>query len=195
MSASRSSRSSKSRSVVRSFNARNKPSPAIAASRPPWIFDGIDYGPARAAVRDLANWALDIAEKSLDDWPAARLHVRKTRRFIDARIGGKRSNAASLEDLEFTATLLTRIFDEDLGLGLSEVLTILDSISLPVDAVPVQRRAARVPVLVSLRATPQTIANGPMQTSPAARVPPLRFCDDCAYVHEHGDHVRHRNAA
>ena len=195
MSAYRSPRSTKSLRVVRSSNKRNKPSAAVAASRAPWIFDGIDYGPARAAVRDLANWALDIAEKSHDDWPAARVHIRKTRRFIDARIAGKRSNAASLEDLEFTASLLTRIFDEDLGLALSEALTILDSLSLPVDAVPVPRRAVRAPVLVSLRATPHTIANSAMRTLPAPPVPPLRFCDECAYVHEHGDHVRHRNAA
>lgn len=180
-----------------------KPSPAVAASRAPWIFDGIDYGPARAAVRDLANWALDIAEKSLDDWPAARVHIRKTRKFIEARIAGKRSNAASADDIMFTTDLLARIFDEDLGLGISEVLAILDALELPVDAVPMPRHARHAPSLASF--VPMLASITPM-IAPTLRaiahamptgvpVAPLRFCDGCGYVHEVGEHVRHRNAA
>ncbi|MGN6105492.1 MAG: hypothetical protein ACTHU0_10340 [Kofleriaceae bacterium] len=36
----------------------------------------------------------------------------------------------------FTAGLLARIFDEDLALGMSEAVTILDAIGLPTDVVP-----------------------------------------------------------
>jgi hypothetical protein len=183
-----------------------KPSPAVAASRAPWIFDGIDYGPARAAVRDLANWALDIAEKNIDDWPAARLHIRKTRKFVEARMAGKRSSAASTEDILFTTELLVRIFDEDLGLGISEALTILDALELPSEAVPMpryQKRASSIasfaPMLASLSSsiapTLRTLTKFAKPTATRVQVAPLRFCDACGYVHEVGEHVRHRNAA
>lgn len=206
MSSNRSSRSSKSSRVVRNSKKRKRASPAVAAARAPWISDGIDYGPARAAVRDLATWAFDLAENHLDDWPAARLHIRKTRQFIEARIAGKCSSTASVDDILFTADLLARIFDEDLDLGLSEALTILDMLELPLDAVAVHRPAHRAqdlaalaPVLASLTPmivpTLHTLVKTAMQSRPAAPVAPLRFCDACGYVHEQGDHVRHRNAA
>ena len=171
-----------------------KPSPAVAAARAPWIVDGIDYGPARAAVGDLANWALDIAERAVDDWPAGQVHVRNTRRFVSARLDDKKPRRVSIEDIWFTAELLARIFDEDLGLGLSDALTILDTLELPVEAVPMPRRPPRMPMLAPLRATLHTLAKSVMQT-PSATVAPLRFCDECGYVHEQSDHVRHRNAA
>jgi hypothetical protein len=172
-----------------------KPSPAVAAARAPWIYDGIDYGPARAAVRDLANWALDIADGAVDDWPVGQRHVRNTRRFVTARIEGKKPRRVSIDDIWFTAELLARIFDEDLGLGLSDALTILETLELPFDAVPVPRRAPRMPMLVPLRATLHTLAKSAMSASSAAPIAPLRFCDECGYVHEQSDHVRHRNAA
>ena len=172
-----------------------KPSPAVAAARAPWIFDGIDYGPARAAVRDLANWALDIAERAVDDWPVGQVHVRNTRRFVSARIEGKKHRRVSIDDFWFTAELLARIFDEDLGLGLSEAMTILETLDLPLDAVPVHRCAPRTPMLVPLRATLHTLVKSVMPTMTAAPVAPLRFCDECGYVHEQSEHVRHRNAA
>jgi hypothetical protein len=192
MSASRSSRSSR---FAGASKKRKKPSPAVAASRAPWIVDGIDYGPARAAVRDLANWALDIAECAVDDWPVGQVHVRNTRRFVTARIAGKEPRRVSVDDIWFTAELLARIFDEDLGLGLSEALTILETLELPFDAVPVPRRAARTPTLMPLRATLHTLAKSAMSASSAAAIAPLQFCDECGYVHEHSDHIRHRNAA
>ena len=195
MSASRSSRSSRLRQIHRASKKMKKPSPAVAASRAPWIYDGIDYGPARAAVRDLANWALDIAERAVDDWPRAQVHVRNTRRFVSARIEGKKPRRVSIDDVWFTAELLARIFDEDLGLGLSEALTILDTLELPIDPVPMPRRAPRMPMLVPLRAALQTLAKTATPTSHARPVAPLRFCDECGYVHEPSDHVRHRNAA
>jgi hypothetical protein len=172
-----------------------KPSAAVAAARAPWIFDGIDYGPARAAVRELANWALDIAERSVDDWPIAQEHVRNTRRFVTARLEGRKPRRVSLDDVWFTADLLARIFDEDLGLGLSDALTILETLELPSDAVPMPRCAPRKPMLVPLRATLQTLAKIAGPSPSVQQVAPLRFCDECGYVHEQSDHVRHRNAA
>jgi hypothetical protein len=194
MSASRSNRSSRSSRSARAPKKLKKASPAVAAARAPWIFEGIDYGPARAAVRDLANWALDIAERAVDDWPVGQLHVRNTRRFVSARIEGKTPRRVSVDDVLFTAELLARIFDEDLGLGLSEALTILETLELPLDPVPVHRQAPRMSKVVPLRTTLQSLARSAMTSSPAS-VAPLRLCDACGYVHELGDHVRHRNAA
>ena len=193
MSASRSSRSSRLRRIHRVSKKNKKPSPAVAAARAPWIYDGIDYGPARAAVRDLANWALDIAERAVDDWPTAQVHVRNTRRFVSARIEGKKVRRVSIDDVWFTAELLARIFDEDLGLGLSDALTILETLELPIDPVPMPRRAPRMPMLVPLRAALHTLAKTATPTPSARTVAPLRFCDECGYVHEQND--RHRNAA
>lgn len=195
MSASRSSRSSRIARV--SKKKRKKASPAVAAARAPWIVDGIDYGPARAAVRDLANWALNIAERAVDDWPAGQVHVRNTRRFVTARLEDKQPRRVSIDDVLFTADLLARIFDEDLGLGLSDALTILDSLELPLDAVPMPRRAPTAVPLTSMRslgATLHTLAKA-MPTSNVPPVAPLRFCDECGYLHEDSEHVRHRNAA
>ena len=209
MSSSRSSRSPKSARVVRNMKKRKKASPAVAAARAPWIFNGVDYGPARTAVRDLATWAFDLAESHVDDWPAARSHIRKTRQLIEARILGKRSKhegAVTVDDIVFTAELIARILDEDLGLSVSEALTILDKLELPLDAVAVHRPAPRArdlsalaPVLASITPlimpTLQTLAKTATHSAPATPVAPLRLCDGCGYVHEQGDHVRHRNAA
>ena len=192
MSASR-SRSGSSRSAR---SSKKKAAPAIAAARAPWIRNGIDYGPARAAIHELASWALDIAERAVDEWPAGRTHVCNTRRFVEAQIAGNRPRGASIDDVMFTARLLARIFDDELGLDLSDALTIFDILALPLDVVPIHRaapRPARLPtsVLHTLLRTAAPIA--PAMRAPVP--PPLRFCDDCGYVHEPGEHVRLRNAA
>jgi hypothetical protein len=41
--------------------------------------------------------------------------------------------------------------------------------------------------------TLHTLTRNPTLRAPVP--PPLRFCDECGYVHEPGDHVGHRNAA
>ncbi|MGN6109129.1 MAG: hypothetical protein ACTHU0_28745 [Kofleriaceae bacterium] len=178
MSASRSSRSA--------CAIKKKASPAVAATRAPWIRDGIDYGPARAAVHDLATWALDIAERAVCDWPAGLAHVRNTRRFVTARINGKRPRRASIDDVMFTARLLARIFEDELRLELTDALTIFDSLCLPLDVVPI-RRPARSATLHPLTRPPAPVAS--------TAVLPLRFCDECGYVHEPGSHVHYRRAA
>jgi len=188
MSASRSG--SSSRSVRRP--SKKKAAPAVAAARAPWIKNGIDYGPARAAIGELASWALDLAERAVADWPTGRAHVRNTRRFVEARIDDKHPRGASMDDVMFTARLLARIFDEDLGLGLSDALTIFDTLDLPLEVVPCYASCAPRSTPSVLHALTRAAA---APTLPA-RVPPLlRLCDECGYVHEPGDHVRHRNAA
>lgn len=195
MSASR-SRSGSSRSD-RSSKKKKKASPAIAAARAPWIRNGIDYGPARAAIHELATWALDIAESGVVDWPDGRAHVRNTRRFVESQLSGNRPSHASIDDVMFTARLLARIFDDELDLDLSDALMIFDILQLPVDMVPIRRTAPtppRVPASVLHTLMRAAAPTAPTTRAPAAP-PPLRFCDDCGYVHEPGEHVRHRNAA
>jgi hypothetical protein len=193
MSTSRSGSSSRS---VRRPSKKKKADPAVAAARAPWIKNGIDYGPARAAIGELAVWALDLAERSVADWPAGRAHVCATRRLMEAHVTGTRSRAASVDDVMFTARLLARIFDEDLGLGLTDVLTIFDTLELPSEVVPVRSYAPRTPRSTSSMLHALTRSIAPMVAAQHAAIPPLlRFCDECGYVHEPGDHIRHRNAA
>lgn len=174
MSASRSSRSARS----------SKKATATTAMQPPWLDDGIDYGPANTAARDLATWALALAERDVADWPAARKRVRNTRRFVLARLAGK-DRRMPTEDVLFTASLLARIFDDDLGLGLADSLSIFDSLDLPTDIVPIPPPRPTTPA-ARPRPAPSRVAHVP---------PPLRLCDDCGYVHEPGMHVGYRNAA
>lgn len=182
------SRSGSSRKVRRS--SKKKATTSVATARAPWIKQGIDYGPARSALDDLSSWALDLADRCVEDWPAGRAHVHATRRFIDAQLAGKRLRNVSIDDVMFTARLLARIFDEDLGLGISDALTILDSLDLPLDVLPFPYHTPRAP---------HTTSNVvPFRTRAASRpvAPPLlQLCDECGYVHEPGDHVRRRNAA
>ncbi len=179
---------SSSRSSSRS-RRNNKPArAAVAAARAPWIDDGIDYGPASAAARELALWALGIAERDVEDWPAARKRVRNTRRFVLARLDGK-DRCLPLEDVLFTASVLARIFDADLGLELVDALAIFASLELPMEslATPVPRSAPLTRNVRPISSAPQR----PTHVAPA----PLRFCDECGYVHEPGLHVGYRNAA
>lgn len=209
-------------------------SAAVAAAGAPWVLDGIDYGPARAALGEIARWALDIAAKNVADWPAALARVEKTRKAILAHLAGKHDDKASAEDILFTAQLLARIFDDDLDLELSEAFQIFDALDLPIDVLALDGRARRsgsrtAPTQAAPTPTPTIVhvrcPTCPMPSAPAAPVaapliapmlrptarpttiptaapllrfttpPPLSFCDDCGYVHEHGDHVRYRNAA
>lgn len=168
---------SASRSVTRSGRPKKKAGAAVAASKAPWIDGDIDYGPAAAAARDLATWALDIAERDVGDWPEARKRIHNTRRFVLARIAGK-DRRMPVEDVIFTASLLARIFDDDLDLDVADAFEIFGALELPTDVVPVR---------ASTRAQP---------TSPRSFVPPpLRLCDECGHVHELGHHLGYRNAA
>lgn len=166
---------SASRSVTRL--GKKKAGSKLAAAKAPWIDGDIDYGPAVTAARDLATWALDLAERDVGDWPEARKRIRNTRRFVLARIAGK-DRRMPVEDLIFTASLLARIFDDDLDLDVADTFEIFGALELPTDVVPV-----RAPT----RAQPM---------SPRSFVPtPLRLCVECGHVHEVSEHVGYRNAA
>jgi hypothetical protein len=167
---------SASRSVTR-LGSKKKAGSKLAAAKAPWIDGDIDYGPAVTAARDLATWALDLAERDVGDWPEARKRIRNTRRFVLARIAGK-DRRMPVEDLIFTASLLARIFDDDLDLDVADAFEIFGALELPTDVVPV-----RAPT----RAQPM---------SPRSFVPPqLRLCPECGHVHELDQHLGYRNAA
>ncbi len=105
---------------------------------------GIDYGPALAAVDDLARWAFDLAAKDVAEWPEGKRRVRNGWRYVHASLRGKRVPRMPREDLLFTAALLARIFDADIGLGLDHVAGILAELALPIDHAPSGERRAAV---------------------------------------------------
>ena len=128
----------------------------------PWVIDGIDYGPAITAVHDLIAWAFALAERDVAEWPEGQRRVRSARRFVLARLRGKRLHGVPLEDVLFTTGLLARIFEADLRLPLSDMVEILAQLGLPTEAVPV---VPRVP----------PVAQRP-QDAPLASITPLRPC-------------------
>ena len=168
---------SASRSVSRSGRAKKKVGAALVASKAPWLDGDIDYGPAVVAARDLATWALDIAERDVGDWPEARKRIRNARRFVFARLSGK-ERRMPIEDIIFTASLLARIFDDDLDLDVADAFEIFGALDLPTDVVPVRAPSRAQPM------------------SPRSFVPsPLRLCVECGHVHELDQHIGYRNAA
>jgi hypothetical protein len=191
---------SASRSRSRSSSRRNKKKASSATTAIAQAdHDGIDYGPARAAIGDLANWAFDLAERDVEDWPVAKRRVKNVRRSILAEIGGERAPRASLEDLMFTANLIARVLDADLGLDVAEALAVLDYLALPTEELPLPRPPTRpsraLAALPTTRLVPARASRVRTPTVQLRTPPPLRFCDDCGYVHEPGDHIGYRNAA
>jgi hypothetical protein len=117
----------------------------------PWAeaVDSIDFGPAVAAVADLAGWALDLAAADVADWPEGARRVRICRRYVLRQLRGRHTRGVPYEDILFTAGLLARIFEAEIGLGMSEVVAVLDKIGLPTEVVPMMPRAqphAQMPV-------------------------------------------------
>ena len=137
MSDSKSTKTDKTR-ATKTPRARKTPA---RASVPPWVEGGIDYGPAILAIDELVSWAFDLADENVADWPAARRQVSNARRLVRASIAGKRSGPVPHEDVVFAASLLVRILDADLGLGLADVTTVLEELGLPTEeAAPVPPR-------------------------------------------------------
>ncbi|MCA9678393.1 MAG: hypothetical protein KC464_25430 [Myxococcales bacterium] len=148
----------------------------------PWVIDGIDYGPAIAAAGDLAAWAFELAATDVADWPEGRRRVRNARRYVLARLRGKHPRSTPFEDVLFTAGLLARIFEADIGLGMSDVVGILDDFGLPTEVVPLWPRAQR-----QANAPRRPIA--PLRPRPAAAIALPEPCEEC------GGFPRFRNAA
>lgn len=162
---------------------RSRPRPGSAAkpSRP-WVIGGIDYGPAICAVTDLASWAFELAARDVEDWPEGRRRVRSARRYVLDRLRGRRALHTPAEDVLFTAGLLARIFDADLSLGMTEMVSILDELGLPTEVIP----------LIPRRQIRETVASGvlpfrrPRRSEQTEEEPPCPICRR---------HPRLRNAA
>lgn len=195
--------------AARGRATKKKAKHATIAAGAPWVKRGIDYGPARAAFKDLATWALDLAEREVADVAADRRHVRSVRRAVL----GVSDREPSATDVMVTAEVLARVLDRDLGLDLSDQLAIFDQLELSSDFLPMWLPAPRASTPLDGRTPLRSPAPAKNErptptvrlrielgaTAPStARTPlPLRFCEDCGYVHEPDDHVRHgyRNAA
>jgi hypothetical protein len=134
----------------------------------------------------LAGWAFAVAAHDVADWPAGMRHVRGARRFVRDRMRGRTLRRTAIEDLEFTARLLARIFDAELALSALDAIMVLDALGLPTDAVPlVERRAARARVTRPAPTTPVT---------PLCR-PPAAAADDSDLTSALPNEPRFRNAA
>lgn len=128
--------------MSKSKRKRTVPSSAAAPSKR-GVQGGIDYGPAIGAVADLAAWAFDLAARDVADWPTAQDRVRKARSYVLERIRGRHALHVSGEDIVFAARLLARIFDADLSLSMTEMVSILDRLGLPTDVIPLRPRRQR----------------------------------------------------
>ncbi len=109
-----------------------RPAPPLT---PPWLEGGIDYDPALVAIEELIDWAFGVATASVADAPADVRRVRNARRYALAAIHGK-ADPRSVDDVVFAAGLLARVLDADLGLGLGDIVTVLEQMGLPADDVP-----------------------------------------------------------
>ena len=143
----------------------------------PWVIGGIDYGPAVAAIHDLAAWAFDLATRDVTEWPEGRRRVAAARRFVLARLRGKRPRGVPFEDVLFTAGLLARIFEAELRLSMPDVVAIFDRLGFPTEAVPLVPRAS------SSARRPQEPSITPLRPNPV----PIAICDECGRP---GPHTR-----
>jgi hypothetical protein len=134
-------------------NARKR-SRRSARTAPPWIESGIDYGPALVAIEELIAWAFDLAAASVADRESKR-RVKDARRYTLASVRGRRTPPGAEADVMFTASLLIRILDADLGLGLGDIVEVLAALGLPTADVPhPPRRPAGVAARAPQRAQP-----------------------------------------
>jgi len=137
------------------------------ATAPAAAPDGIDYGPAVAAVHGLAAWAFDLAARDVTGWPEGQRRVRAARRFVLARLRGKRPRDVPFEDVLFTAGLMARIFEADLRLPMTDMVAILDRLGFPTEVVPLIPRAQssacrpQHPPITPIRPRPATSARRP----------------------------------
>lgn len=154
-----------------------------ACTRPPGrhqTLGGIDYGPGIEAVRDLIAWAFDLAERDVAGRPQDQRRVRTARRFVLARLYGKPWRAMPVEDVLFTVAVLSRIFEADLRLPMSDVVAILaQQLGLHSEMVPVMPRVS--PAAHRLQDAPIT-PHAPLLPhlgAVAVRSAPAGVCDGC----------------
>ena len=166
------------------------PDVPIKPSALPWVIGGVNCGPAAVTVGDLSAWAFDLAAHDVVDWPEGERRVQAAHQWVLDRPRSI-SHADPFGDVLFTASLLTRIFDADLHLGMSEMVAIFDRLGLPTELVPLMPRR-------------QASASAPVHP-PIAPITPLRPRPVPATAavpapHDNGDtpprlHPRFRNAA
>ena len=154
----------------------NKTRSTAAEPAHPWVIGDVDFGPAVAAVQDLAAWAFELAARDVADWPEGRRRVRNARRFVLGRLRGKDMHRTPYEDVLFTAGLLARILEADLHLPLAHVVAALDHLGLPTEVVPLARSPRRN-AAVMYPSSPLS----PLRPQPAAASAPapLDVCDEC----------------
>ncbi|MBE7451468.1 MAG: hypothetical protein HS111_21985 [Kofleriaceae bacterium] len=121
------------------------PDPATIAALAADDDDGIDYGPAIEAIDDLLGWAFALARKDVGDWPEGTRRVRNAHRYVRALLRGKTPRTEPREDLLFTAALLVRVFEAEIGLGVDQVAALLDQLGLPLDHAPAVRPVPPTP--------------------------------------------------
>ena len=173
-----------------SKSKRRSTTTASAAPEPahPWVIGDVDFGPAVAAVQDLAAWAFDLVARDVDDWPEGRRRVRNARRFVLRRLRGKDVHHTPYEDVLFTAGLLARILEADLRLPLTHIVAALDRLDLPTEVVPLVRHPRR-----NAGAIYPSAPISPLRPRPAAAAvapAPVDICDECGLWCP-----RYRNAA
>jgi hypothetical protein len=135
--ASTSKRPRRVRTVAHVQTANAAGDAASELAHGPLEVEHINYAPAIAAIDDLFTWALDLAMQNVVDWPEGKRRVKSARRVLGTLMRGKAARGgAADEDVAFTAALLVRILDADLGLGLGAIAAIFDELGLPSDHVP-----------------------------------------------------------
>lgn len=158
--------------------------PRRRASRRP----GINIKPALAALRDLAAWALGLAERDVAAWPEGRRRVRVSRRYLLARLRGERPQRVPVADALFTITLLARIFETELGLPMTELLAVFDQLEITSKNVPScalpSSAAGQIQAPVSAASVPTAPQMAPVTPLPSRHAPvkPVRgpACDRSA---------------
>jgi hypothetical protein len=107
--------------------------------------------------------------------------VRNARRYALAAIHGK-ADPRSVDDVVFAAGLLARVLDADLGLGLGDIVTVLEQMGLPADDVPSpprrppgrrQPRAASASASIDLTAVLDAVS-AIQSLAPLSPIVPLR---------------------
>jgi len=174
---------------------------ATAKRSHPWAdVGGIDYGPAVGPLGDLVTWVFDLAAADVADWPDGKRRVRATRKFVLDRLHGRNPRGVGFDDIFFTAGLIARIFEADLGLGMSEMIAVFDRIGLPTEVVPMMPQvqpSVRTPLRAPAAASVLPFAH-PRVAPSVPRPEPCELCgvstaicEECGCGCGHG----YRNAA
>ncbi len=94
----------------------------------------VDPDQALDAIDDLMSWAFNLAKKSVDSIDDKE-RVRNVRRYFAKTLRGRRVRCPT-EDLYFTAGVLMRVCESELGYPMATIVRILDDLELPTDVVP-----------------------------------------------------------